>query len=76
MLTEAQIRTAIVNRLDALSGSCNRTHIDHNDGVIRGLLWALTGKDPGCYLTANTLALCQLAGIPAERRGDTVYFER
>ena len=41
------IRRAIVARLRAVNGSCNRSHLDHTDGVIRGLLWALTGVDHG-----------------------------
>ena len=74
MLTESQLRKAIEARLDAISGSCNRTHLDHNDGVFRGLLWALTGVDPGTYLLRDVAKLCELAGIPYRIDRGTVHY--
>jgi hypothetical protein len=63
-MTDDQIRQAIVDRLMAIRGTCNSTHITHNEGVFRGLIWALTGKDPGTYLLEDTKALLGLASIP------------
>lgn len=64
MLNEYQIKEAILERLNAASGSINTVHIHHTDGVMRGLLWALTGKDHGTYLTENVARIMDLAGIP------------
>jgi hypothetical protein len=75
MLTEKQIQEAIIGRLTAMSGSCNRGHLDHNDGVLRGLLWAMSGEDPGTYLSTDTARVLLLAGIKHTREGDTVHWE-
>lgn len=64
MLTKTQIRAAAVERIDALRGSCNEGHITHNDGVLRGLIWAMTGKDPGTYITEDMARVFTLLGIP------------
>ncbi len=74
MLTEHQVRLAALDRIRAMSGSCNAAHIDHNDGVLRGLIWALTGEDPGTYLTTDTFRVLQLLGIPARRVGHHVHW--
>lgn len=72
-LTEEQLRKVIESRLDVITtaGRCNSSYIDHTDGLFRGLLWALTGKDPGTYVTRDILALCELAGIFALFDKDT-----
>ena len=72
MMTEAEIRKAIIGRLKAVNGSCNMHHICHNDGVFRGLIWALTGSDPGSYLTADVPMMLDMAGIPHRSTGDRV----
>lgn len=64
MLTKDEIRKAVLERLTAVEQSCNSTHITHNTGTIRGLLWALNGKDPGTLRNANTPDVLTLAGIP------------
>ena len=74
MLTEAQIRDVIKSRLEAIQGSCNSAHIHHNDGVFRGLIWALTGEDPGHYLTKDCARLLDLAGVPYVRDSDGLRF--
>lgn len=63
-LTADQIRAAIENRIDAMSGVCNAGYRDHADGLLRGLLWALTGVDPGTYVTTDMRNVLNLAGIP------------
>lgn len=74
-MSNEQLRNAIIGRLKAVSGSCNSTHIDHNDGVFRGLIWAMTGEDPGTYLTADVPNLLQLSGIPYQVKDGMVHFE-
>ncbi len=69
-MTADEIRRTILARLKAVVGSCNRTHLDHNDGVFRGLLWALTGVDHGCYLLRDVPRLLALAGIPCRVEDD------
>jgi hypothetical protein len=66
-MNETLIKEAIINRFDAMNSSCNSHHINHNEGVIRGLLWALTGTDPQGELHPNgnyTVEVLTLAGIP------------
>lgn len=75
MLTEAQIKKLIVERLKMVGGSGNRTYLDHNDGVFRGLLWVLLGRDPGCYLTKDVGELLDLAKIPYRRIDDQIHFD-
>ncbi len=38
MMDKRGIQGVVENRLDAMEGSCNSTHLAHNDGVLRGLL--------------------------------------
>jgi hypothetical protein len=68
----AEIRRVIRTHLLIVDGSLNQRYLDAHDGLFRGLIWALTGSDPGSELTTNTLRLCRLAGIPAEASGRTV----
>jgi hypothetical protein len=75
MMDRTQLRQAIRDRLIAANGSCNHTHITHTDGVVRGLLWALTGQDYGTELTRDVLTVCQIAGIPAHQDGELVHFD-
>jgi hypothetical protein len=72
MLTPDGIRCAIVARLEYAQH--NRADLDHTDGILRGLLWALTEKDPGTYLTADVARTLRLAGIPVKEQGDKVVY--
>jgi hypothetical protein len=72
-LTPDDIRRAIVERVNAGEGRGNR-YLDHLDGVLRGLLWALTGEDPGTYLTGDLARIFRLAGIPHRVEGSRVVF--
>ena len=76
MMIEADIQAAVIDRLKAMEGSCNTGHLFHNDGVLRGLLWALTGKDPGTYLFGNIQNVLQLAGFETKRENGKVYWRR
>jgi len=58
------IRRAILDRMNAIDQSCNSTHMTHNFGVLRGLLWALNGNDPGTLSAALAADILKLAGIP------------
>lgn len=76
MLTADGIRAAALERLEAGDRNrCNEGHRLHTDGVLRGLIWALTGDDPGTYLTKDIERVCQLLGIHAERKGDRIFYE-
>lgn len=70
MLNEQQIREALLQRLKAVNGSCNETHLVHNEGVVRGLLWALTGEDHGTRLLENVKHVLDLAGIKNKLSAD------
>lgn len=75
MLTEEQLRDTIEKRLDIMMNNpIWKNHVDYHDGVFRGLIWALTGEDPGTYLLKDTAKLCQLSGIPYKVEGGTVYY--
>lgn len=73
-MTEHEIRLLICERLTKIDGSCNTTHLNHNDGVFRGLLWALIGSDPGTHLTTDVPNLLTLAGIPFRLEGTRVMW--
>lgn len=65
MLTKNEIRKAIINRLEAAQGQCNSHYMNHFDGVLRGLLWALNGEDPGAHLSdEGSVHILELAKIP------------
>jgi hypothetical protein len=74
MLNKSEIQELIIQRLQVVNGSCNSAYLDHNDGVFRGLLWVLTGKDPGTQITGDILLLLQAADIPCEYRDGLVHF--
>lgn len=63
-MTPDQIRAAILDRIDAAEGQCNSGYMMHADGVVRGLLWALTGADPGTRLFDDISKILSLAGLP------------
>lgn len=63
MMTKIQIQQAILDVLKRADGTVNAAHMHHVDGVIRGLLWTLTGIDHGTHLTNDTAKICDLAGI-------------
>ena len=61
MLTKKEIQEAIINR--AVAFNENGGDVFHVDGIFRGLLWALNGKDPGTYLSTDMANVFTLAGI-------------
>lgn len=69
MLTPDAIRRAVLARLDFMHGECGGGILLHGDGVLRGLIWALTENDPGTYITADIGRLLTLAGIPWHNNG-------
>lgn len=73
-LSKREIQQAVMNRLDAMAGSCNSIYIAHNDGVLRGLIWALTGEDPGTRLSEDVLKVYALFDIPAVAMGDHIHY--
>lgn len=46
-LCSSALLGAILDRAEAVMNSCNSFHINHQGGVMRGLVWAYTGNDPG-----------------------------
>jgi hypothetical protein len=72
------IQMAIIDRLDAMSHNCNEGHLFHNEGVLRGLLWALNGEDPGTHLTTKSdwaiEDVLKLAGIHTRRQDGRVIW--
>jgi len=75
MLTADELREAIKTRLTQKDDRANDFYINHNDGVIRGLVWALTGVDQGSYPTTDIAELLTLAGIKFEKHGDLVTWD-
>ena len=73
-MTKTQIREVIIDRLRIVDGQSNSYYISHHDGVLRGLIWVLTGEDPGIELTRDVERLLTIAGIPCERHGDTIHY--
>lgn len=67
-MSQDEMRAAILERIRAGNGQCNRYYLAHLDGTIRGLLWALTGTDPGTTPTEDIAAVFDAAGIPYTRR--------
>jgi len=66
-----RIKLAIADRLKEGASQCNSAWFDHNDGVVRGLLWALTGEDPGTYLLSRRVeAVLKLAGFDYTKDGE------
>jgi hypothetical protein len=77
MLDREGIQRAIINRMDAMNGSCNSYHLNHNCGVLRGLLWALTGEDPGTFIVSehnsnSVRDTLTAAGIPCRVEGERI----
>lgn len=70
------IRRALVDRALQAAESGNRTHVEHTIGVIRGLLWALTGSDPSERGDCGDLCFVLTeAGIPWRTlRGTRIEF--
>lgn len=63
-----RVRATIVARAGACSDSCNSHHINHVLGQIRGLAWALLGRDIGdCCNVGDVFSAC---GIPFEIGAD------
>lgn len=75
--TRLMIQRAIEDRTHAVEQSCNSGHIAHNEGVVRGLLWALTGEDPGAHVFdryPSAAELFPVAGIPTRKVGDHIHY--
>jgi hypothetical protein len=75
MLDKYGFQKAITERLTAGHGNVNSHHLSHTDGVIRGLLWGLTGEDPGAYPTKDTVGVLAAAGIKHWVEGNMVHWE-
>jgi hypothetical protein len=68
MLNADQIRKLIVVRLHVLEGCKDHDYLYQHVGVIRGLLWAINGKDPGDIGRRDTVL--DLINVPYDRDED------
>ena len=66
-LSDEDLRTLIVLRLEAAEHSCNGTHLTCVAGQLRGLLAALTGETP--IRSDDACAILAAAAIPFTRDG-------
>ncbi len=74
-MNKSEIRVAIIDRLDAIDANCNSHHHNHSFGVIRGLLWALNGEDPGPHVGRMAVEdITTLAGIPNHMEGKMLVY--
>jgi hypothetical protein len=74
VLTKEQFKDAISGRLNQLYDSCNSTHITHTEGVIRGLIWGMTGKDPGALHVATSERILTLSEMPYKIVGKEIFW--
>lgn len=66
-----RLRALIVDRSREMVECCTHLREVHLAGVIRGLIWALTGEDHGD--PPNDMAsIFKTAGVPCSSRGNTV----
>lgn len=72
MADDWKIRALIVEHLTMMEGLVSVDHKYHHAGVVRGLLWALTGEDCGESIMRNVGRLLEFAGIPFDRDGEAV----
>jgi len=61
MLRKLELQKAIIKAAQTFESGGGSA--DHLDGMLRGLLWALTGTDQGCYLSQDMASVFTLAGI-------------
>lgn len=73
MMNEDDIKQAAIERLKAMTNSCNSGMITHNDGVVRGLVWAFTGEDPGANLSGDAGEILDLMEIPYREGSDGMF---
>jgi hypothetical protein len=71
-MDEDQVRRAIAHIVEQMAEE--GISMDHGDGILRGLLWALTGRDPGTYLSEDLVKVFRLAGIGFRVDGRKVIF--
>lgn len=75
MMTSPEIRSLIAQRLTR--GEDMAMHpesLAHHEGIFRGLIWALTGEDPGRDLLRDTCDLLEKAGIAYLRKSKQAIF--
>jgi len=62
-----KVKALVVRRIFKVLDSCNSFYSNHQRGVIRGMVWALTGEDPGDPESAATIL--KILGIPIRESG-------
>lgn len=75
-MTSPEIRALIAERLQRC-GSNPPLHpesLAHHEGIFRGLIWALTGKDPDRNLLRDPGRLLDLAGIAHREESNRIVF--
>jgi hypothetical protein len=76
-MTPKEIKTAICTSVLRGEG-VNEMGAAHCEGVLRGLIWALNGIDPGrlrLYSGKDLKDMFDVAGIPAKIEGDACRFD-
>ena len=74
MLSKKEIKEAIVDRLEHITESSNSFNINRNEGIIIGLLWALTGKH-NFSLSKTFSEVFDLVGISYTRKDNSIHWE-
>lgn len=78
-MTDREIRISIctIMQTEAKKG-LNEIGAAHYEGVLRGLIWAMNGSDPGrlrLYSGADLKSMFDAAGIPSELEDGVCRFD-
>jgi hypothetical protein len=71
-MTEESIRAAIVEQLTEAESAQDAGHRYHLLGIVKGLLWALTGFSPTASTTRATNRILNAAQVPYQWDGETI----
>lgn len=72
MMSKHEVQQLVVARLHVWEEG----HPDlwHTDGLLRGLVWATIGEDPGAHITEDVHRIFTLLDIPSVIVGDRVQY--
>ncbi len=69
-----EIRAAAVGLIDAIDGECMPKQRSWHLSVLRGLAWALCGRDPGSLQSASVAHLFYVLGYQVTMSSDGSHF--
>lgn len=72
--TREEIIAAVLERVEEAEGQVGQLWFAHNDGVLRGLLWALTGLDPGTRLFSRVEDIYKTIGAQTKQVADHIHY--